>query len=321
MSNLVTVGTGFVCLNLAEAMLAAGADVVLFGQAPPPDALLQRLPKTAANLVVETGDIRDGARLRELLARHRVDRIVHGAAITASLDRERTQARAIVDVNLGGTIELLEAALDHGVSRVVQIGTGSVFGTHDPAGPPLDEERDVPVPESLYGISKYAAERTGLRYRETRGLDLCVARLGGVFGRYEYDTGVRDTLSPAFRLLQAAQEGRHVRMRRSLPDDWVYATDVAQALLRLFDLAQPRPLYHVARGQRWPVADWCERLRAAFPKFSHEVVGEDAEADVGVPAPRQRPPFAVEKLRTDTGFAAKFGPEEAFDDYMAWHGR
>ncbi|MGD9844748.1 MAG: NAD-dependent epimerase/dehydratase family protein [Variibacter sp.] len=319
MPVLITGGTGFVGLNVADALLSASTDVVIFGQALPPDSLVAPLRKRPGTLAIETGDVRDGAQLRDILSRHKVDKIIHGAAVTASLDRERTQARTIVDVNVGGTIEVLDAALRHGISRIVSLGTGSVFGTHDPDGPDLDEQRDSPVPENLYGISKYAAERTAIRYRDTRGLDLCVARLGVVFGRYEYDTGVRDTLSVPFQLLHAAEAGKAVRVRRVLPDDWVYATDVADAIVRLLGAAKIQPLYHVSAGRRWSIADWCDRLKGAFPRFSFELVEEDADADIGVPAPRRRPLFSTARLREDTGFAPRFGPAEAFADYVKWH--
>jgi nucleoside-diphosphate-sugar epimerase len=320
MPVLITGGTGFVGLNVADTLLSAGTDVVIFGQASPPATLAAPLLKRPAKLTIETGDIRDGALLRDILSRHKIDRVVHGAAVTASLDRERTQARAIVDVNVGGTIELLEAAIDRRVSRIVSLGTGSVFGTHDPDGPDLDEQRDSPVPENLYGISKYAAERIALRYRDTRDLDLCVGRLGVVFGRYEYDTGVRDTLSVPFQLLRAAEAGQSIRVRRVLPDDWVYATDVADAIVRLLDAPKLQPLYHISAGRRWSIADWCERLRTAFPNFAYELVEQDADANIGVPAPRRRPLFSTERLRADTGFMPRFDPAKAFADYLDWHG-
>ena len=319
MSILLTGGTGFVGLNIADALLADGIAVVIFGQVPPPPALLDRLRGLPGKLVVETGDIRSTSQLNELFARHRPDKVVHGAAITAGIDREQTAARTIMEVNLGGTIELLEAALRHRTGRVVVLGTGSVFGTHDPEGPPLDEQRDVPVPESLYGITKYAAERMALRYRDTRGLEACVARLGVTFGRYEYDTGVRDTLSVPLQLLQAAEQGQKVRVRRVLPDDWVYATDVADAIVRLLAVSKPQPVYHISAGRRWSIGEWCNMLTSAFPKFSFTLVDDDAEANIGVPAPRRRPRFLIERLQADTGYSPRFDPAAAFADYIDWH--
>ena len=71
--------------------------------------------------------------------------------------------------------------------------------------------------EATVGITKYAAERTAVRYRTRRGLDVSVARVGVAFGHWEYDTGVRDTLSLPLQLLQIARDGGTARFRRGLP--------------------------------------------------------------------------------------------------------
>jgi nucleoside-diphosphate-sugar epimerase len=65
--------------------------------------------------------------------------------------------------------------------------------------------------------------------------------------------------------------------------------------------------------------DWCERLRAEFPGFTHGLTDDPAAATVGVVAPNTRAPFRVDRLRADLGFSARFGPEEAFADHIAWH--
>jgi nucleoside-diphosphate-sugar epimerase len=319
MSVLITGGAGFVGLNIAEQLLGEGEAVVSYGLESPPAAALRAFEALPGRMSVLVGDVRDRAALLEAMRAHGVDRVVHGAAITASLAREAEQAALIAAVNFGGTIELLEAALAHGVRRVVQLGSGSVHGASVKKDGMLDELADQPIPDSLYGITKYAAERTALRYRATRGLDVVVARLGVVFGRWEYDTKVRDTLSIPHTLARLAQAGQRARFGRQLPDDWVYATDVADAVVRLLRApSTPHPIYQVATGARWSVASWCERLRAAHPGFSYEVVDDVGDANVGKLAPVPRPPFSIARLRQDTGYAPRFGEAEAFADYETW---
>lgn len=320
MSILVTGGSGFVGLNVAAALLTRGERVVLLDPNTPPEGAERYLRSLPGTLAIETGDVRDGSATAGIMAQHGVRQLVHGAAITAGLDREARQGRLVADVNLGGTIETLEAALASGLSRVVQFGTGSVFGADLPPGTSLIDERDTPpVPDSLYGITKYAAERTALRYRATRRLDIVVARLGVVFGPWEYDTGVRDTLSIPLQLLRAAEAGEHTRFRRTLPDDWIYVKDVAAAVLRLLDMpAVSSPVYQLATGRRWSITDWCERLRGRFPDFRYTIVGDDDPVTIGATQPTSRPPFSVERLRRESGFTAAFGPEAAFDDYLGW---
>ncbi len=320
MSTLVTGGSGFVGLNIAAAFLERGETVVLLDVNGPPTAAERHLRSLPGTLVVESGDVRNGAVTARIMARHKVERLVHGAAITAGPERETKQARFIAEVNFGGTIETLEAALAAGVSRIVQLGTGSVFGAAIRPGTEIIDEADTaPVPDSLYGITKYAAERTALRYRDKRGLDVVVARLGVVFGPWEYDTGVRDTLSIPLQLLRAAEAGETARFRRTLPDDWVYVKDVANAVAALLDMpAAPHPVYQIATGARWSIPDWCERLKRRFPGFDFAVVEGDDPGTIGATQPSGRPPFSVERLRRDAGFSAAFRPADAFDDYLRW---
>src|SRR5258708_35013395 len=180
MAVLITGGAGFVGLNVAENLLARGADVILFGPGAPPPEAVTSLERHPGQLSLVHGDVSVAADLDAVFGSHAIDRVVHGAAITADLAREKRAARDIFTVNLLGTVELLEAALRHGVSRVVQLGTGSIFGAAGTASAMLDEQTSPAVPRTMDGISKYAAERTALRYRSTRGLNLAVARLGVV---------------------------------------------------------------------------------------------------------------------------------------------
>ncbi len=316
MPVLITGGSGFVGLNIAIALLRKGESVVLYDIGGPPQAAEEHLRSVGPGLVIERGDVRDGPRLATTIRAHHIDRIVHGAAITAGPQREIQQARLITEVNLGGAIEVLEAALACGISRVVQLGTGSVFGVTSLNVERIEEEL-VPVPDSLYGITKYAAERAASRYRDKRGLDVVTARLGVVFGHWEYDTGVRDTLSLPLQFLKVAETGGTARFRPGLPDDWIYAADVADAVVALlYAPSLGHDVYQIGRGRRWSMIDWCDRLRGVFPRFGYALVEGDGPVNVGAVSPTARPPFSAERLRRDTGFSARFDETSAFDDYI-----
>jgi nucleoside-diphosphate-sugar epimerase len=319
MTVLLTGGAGFIGLNIAERLINQGYDVVSYGLEAPPDTFMQAVDGQPGHLTVVIGDVRDRTALLNAMAQHKVTKLVHGAAVTAGLAREAQEPHMIAAVNLGGTIQALEAAQQHGIQRVVQLGTGAIFGSSVKQDGMLDEDRDIPVPDSLYGITKYAAERTGLRYRETRGLDLVVARLGTCFGRWEYDTGLRDTLSIPLHLTRLAEEGGHAIFCRELPNDWVYASDVADAVMRLLEAPTlSRPLFNLSSGQKWSAVEWCERLAAVCPGFSFEVTDDRSRANVGVSAPTPRPPFAIERLSLETGFIPSYLEAAAFSDYMTW---
>jgi len=319
MAVLITGGAGFIGLNAAEQLLARGEAVVLFGPAPPPAVALTLLRQMPGRLHLALGDVSVAADIDAAFGAHAVDRIIHAAAITADLAREQRAAREIITVNLLGTVEILEAALRHKVSRVVQIGTGSIFGEAGQASAELDEQVSAVLPETLYGISKFAAERTGLRYRNTRALNLTVVRLGMVFGRWEYDTGVRDTLSMALQLLQVAEAGGEAVIHTEAANDWVYSVDVARGLVAVLDLAEtPDPVYHLSAGLRWSLVDWCTRLRRRYPLFRFRMSTKLDECTLGRNKARMRSPMSIARIRRDALYAPAFPPDQAFDDFLAW---
>lgn len=319
MTVLITGGAGFVGLNAVEQLLSRGDEVVVFGPTPPPQAALAGLRELPGKMHVATGDVSVAADLDAVFAAHRIDRVIHAAAITADLAREQRAARDIITVNLLGTVEMLEAALRYKVGRFVQVGTGSIFGDAGEASAELDE-RDSPVlPVSLYGISKFAAERTGLRYRNSRSLNLTVVRLGNVFGRWEYDTGARDTLSLPLLLMPVAEAGGEAVLHTQSAYDWVYSVDVARGLVAVLDLpCSPEPIYHLSAGLRWSLDDWCARLQRRYPGFSYHMSDNIEDCTIGRNKPRMRSPMSIARICRDTAYKPAWPPERAFEDYLAW---
>lgn len=319
MTILITGGTGFVGLAVVEELLIQGACVVTYGPQTVPATAQAYFAKLGGQLHCEIGDVCDGAHLRAVMKDHNVTKVIHGAAITAGIERERAQPHPVIQVNLVGTLELLEAALAHGVQRVVQLGTGSVYGAKVKTDGTLDPDLDPAVPDSLYGITKYAAERLACRYRAMRGLDVSVARLGVVFGRWEYDTGVRDTLSLAYHLVRLAQRGEAARLAPVLPNDWVYSRDVARAVALLLEAPTlQHDIYQIGTGQTWSATNWCELLISRFPHFSYETVSTAEDANIGRATPSPRPPFSIDRLRSEVGYNPVYNAEAALNDYLDW---
>jgi nucleoside-diphosphate-sugar epimerase len=319
MRVLVAGGQGFVGLNLAEQLLAHGHAVALFGPNGAPSSFKSALKELPGELIITDGDVSQAADLEHAFVTFKPDRVVNAAAITAGLDREKSSARRIFEVNLLGTVELLEACLRHKVSRVVQLSTGSVFGEQGRSSAWLDEDASPALPESLYGISKFAAERTCIRYATKRGLDVTALRLGTVFGRWEYDTGLRDTLSIPLQLLRSAQAGQAAVLLRECADDWVYSVDVALGVIAaLNSQSTPKPLYHLSAGIRWDVADWCKRMRAAFPEFAYELVDDPALCTIGRTSSPSRSPMNIARIQSDFGYKPAYLPDAAFIDFLKW---
>lgn len=319
MRVLIAGGQGFVGLNVAEQLLSKGHSVALFGPDTAPLAFKTALRTQPGQLVTLEGDVSCAEDLAHAFADFEPDRVVNAAAITAGLEREKSSARRIFEVNLLGTIELLEICLKQGVARLVQLGTGSVFGQAGRWTDWLEEESSAAMPESLYGISKFAAERSCIRYAAKRGLDVTTLRLGTVFGRWEYGTGVRDTLSIPLQLLMAARASQSAVLLRDCADDWVYSVDVAQGILAaLDDSNKPKPLYHLSAGQPWDVARWCALMAKAFPGFGCQLVDDPGICTIGRNASPRRSPMKIDRIQRDLGYAPSYQMENAFSDFLEW---
>jgi len=164
---------------------------------------------------------------------------------------------------------VLETARARGVRRLVHASTGSVYGAAGiGCAEPLDEERDRPLPESMYGITKYAAERACLRLAELWGLDVRVGRLALAYGRWEHESGLRDRLSPPTQIAQIAFAGGEAVFPPLGDTDYIYGPDIARALLALLDARAPsHRLYHLGTGAPWALPQWCKLLARHCPGF------------------------------------------------------
>ncbi len=322
-SVLVTGGAGFVGLNLLEALLGRGEEVVAFGREDAlPEAAAAAFEKLPGRLTLVQGDVLDAAALKALFATHRIDRVFPFAAITAGPVREASVPAAIIDVNLKGLIATLEAARDAGgVKRVILPSSAAVYGEAAYDHALLDEATTPCVPISLYGVTKYAVERAGLRLASQWGLDAIAARIGATFGPWERDTGVRDTLSPHLAIATIAKNGGEAVLPATVHGyDWVYVRDLAAGLLALMDAeAAPHRVFNLASGRDWsPHLDsCCATMAKTLPGFRWRRASAGEEPGIRFPEIRPRGVMHIGRARA-LGWAPRFTPDAAYADYAAW---
>lgn len=318
MNVLLTGGTGFVGINIAEALLAAGCRVTLFGPAPLPQRAEAVFASRGDRVTLVRGDVRDERAVRDSLTSQKIDAVVHGAALTPGETSEAREAVATVGVNVLGTTTVATAAVACGITRMLLLSSASVYGPQD-AVHELDERTTQPHPASLYAITKFAAEQVAGRLAAHHRLDLRVARLGSVFGPWERDGGVRDTVSAIFQVMQAAAGGREAVLPRPGRRDWIYAPDAAAAVIALL-LREPRcdGAVNIGLGAEWSVADWCERLALIRPAFRWRIAGPGEPATIDFHGPHDRPALAIRRLMTEIGFTPRFGLGAACDHYSRW---
>ena len=185
MPLLLTGGAGFIGSHLAERLLQVTDEPIVcldnFNDYYDPAlkrANAQVLQQHRQITVVE-GDFCDLDFDRRLLRDHRIDHVVHLGAY-AGVRYSVEQPQIYQQVNVGGTLALLEAVRQHPVQRFLLISSSTVYGRG--AGIPFAEDAPLGIPASPYGATKRAAELLGLTYHQLHGVPVVCLRPFSVYG-------------------------------------------------------------------------------------------------------------------------------------------
>src|SRR5512132_3764229 len=277
MRALVTGGAGFIGSNLVDALLDRGDEVSVV------DDLTTGRERNVAG-AVERGitwhraDIRDGERLKQLFAADRPDIVFH---LAAQIDVRRSIEDPAFDagVNIGGTINVLEAARLAGVRRVVNTSTGgAIYGEADVIPTP---ETIEPRPMAAYGQSKFCAEAYCGWSERLYGLSAVTLRYGNVYGPRQDPHGEAGVIAIfCGAALTGGRpkifgDGRQTR-------DYVYVADVVAANLAAAAHPEAHGAYNIGTGTEATVIDVVAALRTAAalgdgafePEFAPARAGE-----------------------------------------------
>jgi UDP-glucuronate 4-epimerase len=181
---LVTGAAGFIGSHLAERLLCLGYRVVgldNFDDFYPPAIKWNNISFLCKRdgFELQLGDIRDMSLLAGIFSRNKVDTVVHLAA-RAGVRPSLEHSLLYQDINVGGTINLLEASRTYEVKQFLFASSSSVYGLNTRA--PFSEEAKVDYPASPYAASKAAAELFCRTYSHLYGLPVVALRLFTVYG-------------------------------------------------------------------------------------------------------------------------------------------
>jgi nucleoside-diphosphate-sugar epimerase len=319
MAILVTGAAGFVALNVVEHLLAAGRAVVGLDRIPLPRRAERDFARLPGQLTLIGGSILSDADLSRALTMRPIEAVIHCAVITAGVARETRDPGSIVAVNIQGAVAAMVAAARRGVTRFVYPSSGAVYGASAAAVDMMDEDALRPAPVALYGLTKFAAEMILPRIAETHGVSFTAARLGVVYGPWEYATGVRDTLSPMLQSLDLAAAGTEAVLGPPWRGDYTLSRDIAAGLVAIADAPElPRTVYNLATGRAGTAEDWCRVVATRLPGFRwrRAVAGEawNVESHSGF----DRGAMDIGKITADTGYRPGFDLERAADHLLAW---
>jgi UDP-N-acetylglucosamine/UDP-N-acetyl-alpha-D-glucosaminouronate 4-epimerase len=187
---LVTGGAGFIGSNLVRRILAEGHEVVVLDNFA--TGKRENLADIAAQITLIEGDIRDRKTVAEAVVGCKA--IFHEAAL-GSVPRSVKDPATSHDVNVNGTINVLEAAREAGVKRVIFAASSSAYG-NQPKSP--KHEGMVPLPISPYAASKLSCEFYLRAYAAAYGMETLCLRYFNVYGPRQDPNGAYAAVIPAF---------------------------------------------------------------------------------------------------------------------------
>jgi nucleoside-diphosphate-sugar epimerase len=319
MTTLLTGGNGWVPSHILRRLAQRGERVISYDIMEPDELLYEFLGSAVENVVFVEGDVTDAARLAEVAETFEIDALVHAAAITPRVDREREEAARIIEVNLMATVHCLELARTRpAIRRMVNVSSTAVWGAGH-SGAALDEDSPSNA-TGLYGICKDTGERFCRRYRELFGIDVVSVRPGNVYGPMERLTlGYRGAteLREMLRIL-ASGETLKVNSLDGPYRDWTFVEDIAEGVERILAAETlPHDVYTITAGRQYSTGDMLTAFQRAWPELRYELVdAESANFLVSGDGPGPTPSNA--RLAADLGWTPSTPLDEGVAIYLAW---
>ena len=254
-SILVTGGEGFIGQQVRRALAAAGTSVVSVD--------CKSAGPSRGEQCYEC-DIRDGARITEIFASHKIAGIIHLASLLRTASERNPLAAT--QVNIVGSLNILEAARAFKAQRVVYASSASVYGTRDAAD--KDREGDVTAPEDVYGGTKKYVEMLGETYRRAYGIEFIVLRVPIVVG-----PGAMNTASPWRSELFALADNNDPRtismpFQESETISLVHVEDLAQQFATLIHADHPSFSVYNAACEVWTLRELKKELQTLNENLS-----------------------------------------------------
>lgn len=249
MNALVTGASGFVGNYLARFLLQQGHAVHLILRRGHSE---WRLKDIAGDVEIHIADLLDAAAVRREVECIRPDWIFHLAARGAySLQTDVTE---ILQTNIMGTVNLVQACLSTGFEAFVNTGSSSEYGFKDHS----PSERELPEPNSHYAVAKASATMFCSYTARSTGLRISTLRLYSVFGPYEEPTRFIPTL-----ILTGFRNEFPPLVNPRVARDFVYADDVVRAyhLAATVPTQEPGAVYNVGTGVQTTIGQAVEVAR------------------------------------------------------------
>ncbi|MBK7643985.1 MAG: GDP-mannose 4,6-dehydratase [Planctomycetes bacterium] len=308
MRILVTGGAGFIGSHVCEALLARGDELTVlddFDDFYDPARKRRNAAALRGARIVE-GDIRDRALLARLFAEGRFEAVVHLAA-RAGVRPSLVDPLLYEDVNVRGTLALLEELKQRPATRFVFASSSSVYGANDRV--PFRETDDIHQPVSPYAATKRAGELLCYTYHHLYRLPVACLRFFTVYGpRQRPEMAIH-------KFVRAVHEGQPIPFfgDGSTRRDYTYVADIVDGVVRSLDRCAGYEIYNLGESRTISLSELVGAIETACGRKALLDRQPMQPGDVLVT-------YAdVSKARQKLGYAPSTGLEEGLARFVEWY--
>ncbi|MBC7287336.1 MAG: SDR family NAD(P)-dependent oxidoreductase [Armatimonadetes bacterium] len=307
---MVTGAAGFIGSHVADALAAAGWEVVGVDNFDPyyprelKEANLKEVSPAVRDGFIEA-DIRDAQAMESIIGERKVEVIVHLAA-KAGVRPSIAAPAEYMDVNIGGTVALLEAARKAGVREVIFASSSSVYGRENQV--PFRETQPVQSPMSPYAASKIAGEALCYTYHHLYNIHITCLRLFTVYGpRQRPDLAINK-----FVRLMFAGEPIPVFGDGTTSRDYTYVGDIVRGILAAIDRNLEYAVINLGNSRPVKLMELIEALE--------RVTGVEAKIEHLPPQPGDMPhTYAdITRARELLNWQPEVSLDEGLAEFVRW---
>ncbi len=294
---LVTGAAGLIGFTLAQRLTALGRSVIGTDTIPPDEDVGFRFIRA---------DLSDVHRLHAIFAEG-VEGVAHCGAVSGPM-LGRDNPRMVVESNLVGTANVLEAARIHKVRRVIYCSSTSAYGDSMTGTSVLNEAAPL-APTDIYGATKAGGDILTRAYAANAGVDAVVLRFCWVYGpRRRTECVIR-------QMLKDAQAGRPSRLPYGggFHRQYVYIEDVVDALIAAYDAhGLGARAFNITAGVKLSFEEIAAQVKKLYPKAEIQLSpGPDPQDQIHAR-------FDIQAAASHLGWAPNWPFEKGLAAYAKW---
>lgn len=307
---LVTGGAGFIGSHLCEKLLLLGHDVINIDNFNSYyDPLLKRRncieAQTKQNYKLVEGDIRDKVFLGQVFKKYKIDTIIHLAAL-AGVRKSIENTLEYVDVDIKGTVNLLEFSKMYNIKKFIFASSSSVYGFNDT---PFKEEDSVISQASPYAVAKLSGELFCRNYNKLYGIPIVCLRFFTVYGPRQ-----RPEMAIHY-FTRCIEEGKKVTIfgNGKSSRDYTYIEDIIQGIIASIQVESSFDIFNLGGSEPIALNDLIYVIEKKLGKTARKVYLGNQQGDV------EHTYADITKAKNQLGYNPKVRLEEGIERFIHWY--